>query len=1093
MKRSLFLFAVLSVLCIQFAWAQQKITITGVVKDSKGSALPGVSVSEKGTTNGTTTDGNGGFKLSANPEGTLVFSYMGFLKQEVPVGNNTNLNVGLVDDPKGLQEVVVTAMGIKRETRALGYAVSTVSSKELTQTGSTNFASALYGKAAGVKIVSAPGGASSAVAVQIRGVSSYNGSTQPLYVVDGVPIRNFSALTQSSFNTSNNRIDGNGALDINPEDIESLSVLKGASATALYGSEATNGVVVITTKKGTKGAHGMNVDLNYTINQEKVASTPDFQEVYGPGYDAQTNLTIPASWDGWVTEADGSKHPFYRAYAQFGPKYDGRDVIYWDGTTKKYSPVKNNYKDFYQTGYNSALNVAMSNASEAGNYRFSYTRTDYKSIMPGSKLNKNNFNFNGTLNLSKKVSVDIVSTYNNNFTHNRPEAMGNLFGSYNGFASRMDDMNTYKDRYQTTNGYKYVLFNNFNYDQDQRFAYNMRATNLLDYLWNNLRNNYDETQNRFINSVTLNVSILDNLRFRARAGGDFTTLNIVDEEHNEKPNSLGYSGRYWLQTRINNVVYGDALLIYSPKLTKDLGLSVTAGATGRKQNYTYESTSTDGGLVNENWFSLSSSANAISTQTARATQVDVATFGILNLNYKSFLYVEGTARYEGTSTLAKGLNTYFYPSFNAGFVFSDVVKLPSFFNYGKVRASFGLVGNHPSIYQTNIAYNQYGVLYNAANVIYQQPNANQFGNKDLQSEQKTESEFGLETKFLGGKLGVDVSYYNNKVKRQILFATSPSSSGGTSQLVNAGTLQNSGFEAAINATPYTSKNFRWTTRFNMAINKNKLLELSNGLTNLTENFEGGGYAIARSQVGDPLGNIYVHPMLTDAKGNRVVGTNGLYSVNTADYMLAGNIMPKVVGGFSNTFSYKSFSLDVTMDYRYGGVLTSIPTYYQLGGGMYKSTLQYRDAAHGGIAYNVTDEANAVYVAAAGGSRNDGVILPGVKADGTANDKVVSAANYYLSNYNWRDGDYSAAVMKNSYIKVREVALTYNMPKSIVEKVHFQGIQLSLIGRNLFYIYKSLPYGLDPEVATGSRWLDQGIDNGGAGPTRSLGASLRARF
>jgi iron complex outermembrane receptor protein len=1051
-----------------------------------------VSVSEKGTTNGSMTDGNGSFKLSASSTGTLVFSYIGYLKQEVAIGGNTSLNVALADDPKGLQEVVVTAMGIKRETRALGYAVSTVTSKELTQTGSTNFASALYGKAAGVKIVSAPGGASSAVAVQIRGVSSYNGNTQPLYVVDGVPIRNYNSLTQSSFNTTNNRIDGNGALDINPEDIESLSVLKGASATALYGSEATNGVIVITTKKGSKGVHGMGVDVNYLINSERIASSPDFQDTYGPGYDAQTNLSIPATYDGWITDAGGT-HPFYRAYAQFGPKYDGRDVRYWDGTTRKYSPVKNNYKDFYQKGYNSVLNVAMSNASDAGNFRFSYTRTDYKGIMPGSNLYKNNFNFNGTLNLSKKVSVDLVSTYNNNFTHNRAEALSNVFGSYSGFFSRMDDMDTYKTRFQTTNGYKYVTYNNASYDQDQKFLYNMRATNVLDYMWNNMKNSYDETQNRFINSVTLNVGILDNLRFRARVGGDFTSLATEDKEHNERPAGLGYSGRFWLQSRVNNVYYADALLTYSPQLTKDLGLSVTGGLTGRKQNYTYLTSTTDGGLVNENWFSLSNSANTVNAQGTRAEQIDAATFGIVNLNYKSFLYVEGTARYEGTSTLAAGNNTYFYPSFNAGFVFSDVVKLPSFVSYGKLRASYGLVGNHPGIYQANVAYNQYGVAYNSANVLYQQANHNNFGNNGLKSEQKRESEVGLEARFLGGKIGLDVSYYNNKVKDQILYATTASSVGAVSALMNAGTLSNQGYEASINATPISGKNFRWTTRFNFSVNKNKLTALNPSLPNLTENFEGGGFAIARSEVGDPLGNIYVHPMQTDAKGERIVYSNGLYKVNTSDYVYAGNMMPKVVGGFSNTFSYKEFSLDVTLDYRFGGKLVSIPTYYQIGGGLYKSTLQYRDAAHGGIAYNVTDEANAEYVAAAGGSRNDGLILAGVKEDGTKNDKVVSAANYYLSNYNWRDGDYSAAVMKNSYIKVREVALTYNMPKSIVEKLHFQGLQLSIIGRNLFYAYKSVPYGLDPEAAAGSRWLDQGIDNGTAGPTRSMGASLRARF
>jgi iron complex outermembrane recepter protein len=1091
MKKSLFLFAVLSVLCMQFAWAQQKITITGVVKDAKGTALPGVSVSEKGTSNGGVTDGSGSYRITASSTGTLVFSFVGYTRQEVPVGGNASVNVTLADDTKGLSEVVVTAMGIKRETRALGYAVSTVNSKELTQTGSPNFASALYGKAAGVKIVAAPGGASSAVAVQIRGVSSYSGSTQPLYIVDGVPIRNYNSLTQSSFNTTNNRIDGNGALDINPEDIESLSVLKGASATALYGSEAMNGVVVITTKKGSRGTHGIGVDVNYIYNMEKVALSPDFQTTYGPGYDAQTNIGLPATYDGWITDAGGT-HPYYRAYAQFGPKYDGRDVRYWDGTTKKYTG-KNNYKDFFETGHNSVANVAMSNSSEAGNYRFSYTRTDYKSIMPGSNLNKNNFNFNGTLNLSKKVSLDLVSTYNNNFTHNRPEALSNVLSSYTGFYSRMDDMDTYKTRYKTSNGYKYVLFNNNTYDQGEKFLYNMRGTNVLDYFWNNLYNSYDETQNRFINSVTLNINLLDNLRVRARAGGDFTSVSIEDKEHNERPAVYGYSGRYWLQQRASNSVYGDALIVYSPQITKDFGLSLTGGVTGRKQKYTYQSTSTDGGLVNENWFSLNNSANTKTVESQRAEQIDVAAFGVLNLNYKSFLYVEGTARKEATSTLAPGNNSYFYPSFNAGFVVSDVVKLPSFWNYAKVRGSYGLVGNHPNIYAANVAFTQYSLVYNSSNLLYQQARNNEFGNNALKSEQKTESEFGLELRFLQSRLTIDASYYNNKVKNQIMFASLASSTGATSGLINAGTLANRGFEAAINASIVNGKDFRWNSRFNFAINKNKLLQLNNGLTSLTENFEGGGFAIARSEVGDALGNIYTHPMLKDDKGNFIVGSNGLYSVNTAEYEYQGNMMPKLVGGFSNTFTYKQFALDVTLDYRFGGKLVSIPTYYQIGAGMYKSTMKYRDAANGGIAYNVVNEANAEYVAAAGGSRNDGLILPGVKEDGTPNDKVVSAANYYISTYDWRNGDYSAAVLKNSYIKVREVALSYTMPKAIAEKAHFQSIQLSLIGRNLFYVYKSVPYGLDPEVAIGSRWLDQGIDNGTAAPTRSLGASLRARF
>lgn len=1093
MQRSFIVCTVLLLLCAFGAMAQEKKTVSGTVLDEKGSPLIGVSVAEKGTANGTSTQDVGKFSLKVGPSATLVFSYIGYQKKEVAAAGEV-LNIQLAPDNKGLNEVVVTAMGIKRESRALGYAVSTVTSKELTQTGSPNFASALYGKAAGVKIVSAPGGAGSAVSVQVRGINSINNNTQPLYVVDGVPIRNFNNPASPSFGTTNSRIDGNGILDINPEDIESLTVLKGASATALYGSEATNGVIVITTKKGNKG-RGLGVDVNYIFTKENLAYSPDYQNEYGPGYDGQTNVGNGiADGDGWVTDADGSRHPYYRAYGQFGPKFDGSDIKYWDGSTRKYVANKNNYRDFYQNGYNSALNVALSNAGENGSYRLSYTRTDYKSILPGSDLYKNNFNFNGTLKLSKRVSVDLVSTYNNNFTHNRANVMSNIFGSYDGFFSRLDDMSTFKDRYQTTNGYKYVAANNTSYDQDQKMAYRFRAANLMDYLWNNLRNSYDERQNRFINSATLNVTILENLRFRGRVGGDFTSWNAISREYNTQPAAVGYTGKYQVEQRNSNIFYGDVLLTYNPKITEDLSLSVSGGFTGRRQNYINQMSATVDGLVNENWFSLSNSASALNTSAARAEVTDVAGLGILSLNYRNFLYVEGTARQERTSTLPAAQNSYFYPSVNAGFVFSDVIKLPSFVDYGKLRASYGLVGNHPMPFQSNVAYYQYNVTYNGSTALYQQSQSNQFGNDNIQSEQKKEFEVGLETRLLQGKVGVDFSYYNSTVNRQIMFASTAASTGATSALVNAGSLNNYGYEAAITATPLQTKNFRWNSRFNFAINRNKLASLPAGLTDLTWNVEGGGYLIVKAEVGDALGNIYVHPRNQDANGNNIVNADGYYTNNTNAYKYAGNMMPKIVGGFSNTFTYKNFSLDVTLDYRLGGKLVSIPTYYQLGAGMFESTLQYRDAAHGGISYNVIDDATANYVAAANGTRNDGVILPGVTEDGRANTKVISAAMYYLSNYNWRtEGDYAAAVFNNSYIKVREIALTYNMPKSITEKLHFQGLQLALIGRNLFYLYKTLPYGLDPEVAVGSGWLNQGMDNGTLGPTRSLGASLRARF
>ncbi|TWW00942.1 SusC/RagA family TonB-linked outer membrane protein [Chitinophaga pinensis] len=1102
MRRSLLVCTLLFLCCCFTALAQTKIAVTGTIKDAKGTPLPGVTVKEKGVSNGAMSNPDGSFKLSVPAEGTLVVSYVGFVTQEIPVAGKTTINVTLEEDNKNLNEVVVTAMGIKRESRALGYAVSTVSSKDLTQTASPTIGSALYGKAAGVKITQAPGGAAGGVSIQVRGVSSVGLNTQPLYVVDGVPLRNFNNPTNNTFGTTNGRIDGNGANDINPEDIESLTVLKGASATALYGSEATNGVIVITTKKGAKGKNGLGVEANYSYNQERLAMSPDYQNEFGPGYTPALNLSASGnkSREGWITENNGDVHPYYRAYGSFGPKFDGRQVTYWDGSKRKYEAQPDNYKDFYQTGYNSQANVAISNASDKGSFRFSYTRIDYKSIMPGSDLYKNNFNFNGTLKLHERVTLDVVSSYNNFFSHNRPNTINNITNSYNGFFGRMDDMNVLKTRYQTRDGYKYVLYNNDAYGSEDKFLYNMRPSQLLDYFWDNLRNSYNETQNRFINSATLSIRLLDNLTLRGRAGGDFTNLAASETRYNEKPARLGYTGSYATESRNNNVFYGDVMAVYNPKLTKDLDMTVTGGYTARKTTYRYNKVSTNGGLVSENWFSMGNSAQQLNASSERATQYDVAGFGILNFAYKNFLYVEGTGRYESTNTLPVKVNSYFYPSFNAGFILSEVVKMPKAINYAKLRGSYGFVGNHPNLYQANVLYTQYGVNYGKNNLLYQQPNGKAFGNEDLKSERKRESEIGLEARFLDSRISLDLSYYNNKVSNQILYRSISSSNGASSQLVNAGDISNYGYEAAISATPIETKDLRWTTRFNFAINKNKLTRLPDGQTFLDATNLDNQYVVIRSQVGESLGNIYIHPSNTDGKGNKLVNEYGLYSTNTGEYVKVGNILPKLVGGFSNTVAYKDFSLDFTLDYRFGGNLVSTPYYYAMGAGLLNNTLQYRDAARGGLAYNVVgdessqDPSQFTLAQAANGVHHDGLILPGVKADGTPNDRVITASDFYFNQYQWGgDGDYSASVLKNNYIKLREVAITYNVPKVISDKLRFQGLQVSLIGRNLLYVYKSLPKGLDPEVGVGSMWWQQGIDQGTAGPTRSYGASIRARF
>ena len=1084
----------------------QQLAITGKLTNSNGEPITGASILEKGTLNGVVSDIDGKYKIVvSSPEAVLVFSFMGYLKEEKSVGTQTTIDLVMIEDMHNLNEVVVTAMGIKREEKALGYAISTVSSKDLVEAGSTNFASALYGKAAGVRVNSGPGGASSAVNIQIRGVSSIFNNTQPLYVVDGIPVRNHPLLNYKAANNNadywtESRIRENGILDINPEDIENLTVLKGASASALYGSEAGNGVIVITTKKGSKQS-GMGVDFNYLYDVEKLAFQPDYQNDYGPGYGTQIavhQLGTPA--DGFLVNSDGTVRPRYSAYAQYGPKFDGRMVRYWDGTMRPYVAQPDNYKDFFQTGFNSTANLAISNGNDKGNYRLSYTRNDYKGIQPGGHLEKNYFNFNGSLILSKLVSVDIVSSYINSFTHNRPTIMTRIFGADAGFFSRMDDMNTYMNKYQTTKGYKWVSLGNSQYDPQEALSFNIAATELMDFLWNQLKNSHDESQDRFVNSATLNVNLTSKLKLRGRMGNDVTSLRIEDKKYSEYPSAFGYTGTYGVQNGKYNLIYGDALLSYTDKITQDISFGLTAGFTAKKDIYTDSNTSTNGGLVTENWFSLNNSANPFTNDqisSNRKNQEYVAEFGTLSVSFKDWLYLEGTGRNEATSTLPPGNNSYFYPSVNGAFIFTEAFKIPSsILNYGKLRASFGIVGNHPDMYDANVAYTQKSISASTGTALYQSANNSKYGNDKIKSEQKNETEFGLETKLLNYRLGVDISYYNNKIQDQIIFRTTPASAGSTSVLSNVGDLTNQGVEIALSATPVQTHTFRWDTRFNFAINRNKVDRLADGVNFLEMYNADGGSLLIRAVVGESIGDIYVHPIATNAKGEKIVNQYGVYDIDDNTYQKVGNVTPKVVGGLANSISFKGFALDFLIDYRIGGQLVSTPMYYMYGAGMFKNTLEYRDAAHGGLSYN--DDGHGALSLASNGTYHDGILLPGVDASGNPNKVVVDAPSYYLNSFNWGSGPdngynrYESAVFDNSYIKVREVTLSYSLPKKLVTKMGLQKLQVSLIGRNLFYIWKTLP-NIDPETSTGSNWLYQGIDQGGSAPIRSLGASVRLSF
>lgn len=1066
------------------------IQVSGKVLDEKGEPLPGAAVKIKGSTAGTSTDVNGLFSLNAPDNAILIISFIGYQTKEVPVSGQNSLTISLKPSSAVLNEVVVTSLGIKREQKSLGYAVSTVTAKQLTEAGNTNFASALYGKASGVKITTSPGGASSAVNVQIRGINSLNYNQQPLYVVDGVTIRNDGQNGATGANNNNywddQRIRGNGILDINPGDIESLTVLKGASATALYGSDAASGVVVITTKKGSK-ARGLGVDVNYNGSVENVAFLPKFQNIYGPGYDRETNIANGANAQGWIPDATSPSgfRPYFRSYASFGPKMEGQQVKWWDGSIRSFTAQPDNYANAYRQGFNSNLNMAISNQTDKINYRLSATRLDYKGTQEGSKQERNTFNLNSTVKLSSKVSTDVVVNFVNTKTHNRPYQLGQVLGSFGGYFSRAEDMDLMKQKFQTSNGYKYALYNQTD-RSPEAFIYNIRAANLLDFYWQQMRNSYDETENRLLSSATLNWDIFKQLKFRGRVGNDYTGLNSVNNQFNEYPVSFNSSsnstGSFGTTSGNYSVLYGDGLLTYGNKLGSSFNYSASGGFQSRAEHYRDQNSSTSNGLVTENWFSLNNSYGILNTSAARKELLKYAFLGILNLDYKGFLFLEGTARQEYASSLPVQNNSYFYPSVNGSFVFTEAAKLPSFLSYGKVRASYGVVGNAPPMYESNIAYTQTS-LQTVNGSVPSLTLGSSYGNNGLMPEKKYETEVGLETKFFGNRLGLDISYYKNKIQNQILNLQTAASVGARNQIVNVGEIGSQGFELALNATPVKGA-FRWDTRFNYAINESKVNSLLPGVDQLTFYEAEQSTIKIVAKVGEKLGNIYANPRATNASGQLLINDDGLYVMDKTNYVKAGNIMPKAVGGLSNTLSYKNFALDFSLDYRIGGQMISPPTKYMTGAGMFKNSLQYRDAEHGGLEYAVN-----------GVTYHDGVLLEGVnQTTGQPNTKIIDAATYYMNTYNWGNDSWGekGAIFDNSYIKMREAVLSYKLPATLSSKFKVNNMRLSLVGRNLFYVWKTLE-NLDPEAPLGNKWWSQGVDVGSTAAARSIGFSLNANF
>lgn len=1090
------------------AGAQETKTIKGMVRDVTGEPLIGASVIEKGTNNGVITDVDGNFTLTVPADATLSIAYMGYATREIHLAKRKkqgDLRVTLREDSQQLKEVVVTAMGIKKDTKRLGYAVSTIESDEIVKAGATNFASAMYGKAPGIRITQTQGGSAGAVSINVRGLTSITGNNQPLIILDGVPIRNGGTGKSTDFAEFGNdgQIRSNGLVDINPEDIESISVLKGASATALYGSEAANGAVVITSKRAKSGK--LTVDFTAQVTANLPAYLPKVQTVYGPGrynteysdYEKQTGGFYQRTMNG------ESYRSLYNTTMSFGPKYDGSDVLYWDGKMRPYLPTTDNpWKELFRTGWNQTYNLAISQGTETSSNRFSYTfMGETPNSLTGS-FTKHNFKLTGSYKPARTLNIEYSLNYIVQDVKDRPQTSLNLYGSFSNMFSSFMDIPYLKQSYVTSLGYRNTYAGgDATLTPDEAWAYDPGYLNgVSNMLWNMYHHHSKETENRLIGMIRPTWQITNWLSLRAQLSTDITDTKQTLEYETERPNSLyDPSGSFQNINRRYDIVYGDVMLNFNYNIRR-FDIAATLGWTGRYENMNNMRVSTNGGLVTENWFDLNASRYTASSTLQRMELLKTGYMGTLSLGWDNYLFLELTGRQERSSTLKD--QSFFYPSANLSFLFSNAFRMPAWWNHGKLRLSYGVVGNAPETY--------------AANIIYEQGSDNGFtwnyvpsswGNANIRPEKKYEYEIGFESKFLNNRLGFDVSYYNNRVKDQILSTPQPSTSGVKYVLMNVGEVANEGWDISVSATPVLTKNFRWDLTANYGIYRNKVVKLADGVPYLEISNIGGGGAKIQAVEGRPMGDIYVQVPQMNENGEYLVSDKGLY-MNQTELQRVGNINPDGVGGLFSSFSYKNIFLDFSIDFRIGGDVINEMYQYSTASGLTPESLQFRDTEHGGLSYYYPGNNNASGVPvqvdpSLGAGPNgetvyhDGVILPGVVAStGEKNTRIIPAGYYYNQTYNWgtqpEQLTYRHSVFDNSYVKLRELTIGYQFPEKLISKLGMTRLSVSVFGRNLFYFYKALK-NYDAESSVGTSWASQAVVGGSTTATRNFGVSLRASF
>lgn len=1015
-------------------------TVTGTVYDADDETpLAGVNIIEVGTQNGTSTDADGEFSLTvSDANASLRITFIGYQAQTIPLNGRTELEIFLQTRTEALEGVVVTALGIERESKSLGYSVTEVEAADLVAATEANTANLLQGQVAGVVVSPTSAGVGSSTRLTIRGASSLAGDNQPLYVVDGVPIDNSNIGAAGMWGGFDG---GDGISSINSTDIKSISVLKGASAAALYGTRARDGVVLITTKSGEGSQGGPTVTFNTTTTFKKaMTGFEDFQNEYGQG----TNGVKPSNQVEALSTGQSS----------WGAPLDGSSVIQFDGVERPYSDQGNPLEAFYRLGFSSKNTLSLAGGNESSSYYFSTTQFNTESVVPNSDLERTSINLRGTYSFGD-LTADVKANYINELANNR-SWISDTPGNANATVAVLPpnvNVEDVKNSFMTAAG------------TEQGISDNIFGTNPY---WVTNQYSTDDDKDRVIGHIQLDYALADWLSLTGRSGMDWYTLrrtNLVPWGTAYRPDGSISENEY--RVLEHNT---DIFLHANRQLGSSLAVNATFG--GHQRSSKSETVGASGSVFKIPKFRTITNMVNVSPVYAFSEKKVNSLYGAVDLSYNDYLFLSVTGRNDWSSTLPEDGNAFFYPSVSASFVFSEAFSsMPSWLSFGKLRASWAEVGSDTDPYQLSLTYSVLNGSHQGQPLAVIAQTSVPLA--DLKPTSTVETEAGFDLRFFDDRLSFDFSWYDRQTTNQILSTVISGSSGYVQRVINAGRLDNSGIELLVRGVPFSKTDMFWETSINYSRNKGEVVALAGDQEVLLLEESRSRNTFITAEVGEEYGTIWGYEYMRDANGN-IVHENGLPVRNTERVVL-GRGTPDWTAGWSNTFSYKTWSVNVLIDARWGAQLYSYTNGRAYGNGLHKNTLVGRA------------ECDAV-ITPTGYPDTGCFVAEGVDINGGPNTTAVTPGAYYgnIGGNISEDFIYDA-----NFIKLRQLQISYQLPQALIAKLPVQSATVSATGRNLFYIYDPVP-NVDPEASI-NRGNGQGLELYGVPNARTFGLGINLRF